>query len=175
MAKYTRSGYKVDLAQLHAVWSANYLAINRLLPQLQKRTGFISEAAGPDRVEVSIVEQGSHTDVVDIRQTRCPPDEEISPGAGDTAAVPDPFALHFRLRVYHDARMAEVIASGRHRFLKPRYEYPNPKMYLPDEKYQVNCLFSDWLKSRFALQQSPGPASTSEFDGPTLSKITPRD
>ena len=48
--------------------------------------------------------------------------------------------------------MAEVIASEGHRSLKPRYDYPNPAMYQRDEKYQVNCLFSDWLKSCFVQQ-----------------------
>ena len=175
MAKTMRSGYKVDLAQLHAVWTANYQAINLLMPQLRDREGFVSEATGRDRVDVSIVEQGSHTDVVDIRQTRRARDGEPLPDVEVSGGLPDPSTLHFRLRVYHDARMAEVIASGGHRFLKPRYDYPNPKMYHPDEKYQINCLFSDWLKSRFALEQSQGQASKSELGGPTLSKITPRD
>ena len=55
------------------------------------------------------------------------------------------------IRLYHDARMAEVNSSQHIRWLKPRYDYPNEKMHLPDEKQQVNQFLYEWLQ--LCLQQ----------------------
>lgn len=55
------------------------------------------------------------------------------------------------IRLYHDARMAEVNSSQHIRWLKPRYDYPNEKMHLPDEKQQVNQFLKEWLQ--LCLQQ----------------------
>jgi uncharacterized protein YqiB (DUF1249 family) len=49
------------------------------------------------------------------------------------------------VRLYHDARVAEVLGfQGQGRF-KPHYDYPNEQMYLPDEKRQVNLMLRDVL------------------------------
>ena len=55
--------------------------------------------------------------------------------------------LRLRVRVYHDARVAEVIDYQGHYRIKAKYDYPNPKMYYPDEKRQVNHLLAEWLHS----------------------------
>ena len=54
-------------------------------------------------------------------------------------------ALNMRIRLYTDARLAEVVNyQGKARF-QPKYEQPNPKMLHRDEKYQINHLLHDWL------------------------------
>ena len=54
-------------------------------------------------------------------------------------------ALNMRVRLYTDAKLAEVVNyQGKARF-QPKYELPNPKMFHRDEKYQVNHLLYDWL------------------------------
>ena len=50
------------------------------------------------------------------------------------------------VRLYHDARMAEVISNQDVQQIKPRYDYPNEKMHLPDEKQQVNYFLKEWLQ-----------------------------
>ncbi len=50
-----------------------------------------------------------------------------------------------RVRVYHDARVAEVIQVQGHQRIRSHYAYPNSLMYLPDEKRQSNKLLSDIL------------------------------
>ncbi len=54
---------------------------------------------------------------------------------------------HFTLlvRLYHDAKVAEVIHRDYHRRIKPSYGYPNPDMHQKDEKYQLNAFLADWL------------------------------
>ncbi len=49
------------------------------------------------------------------------------------------------VRLYHDVRLAEVIAfSGKHSKLAS-YEYPNEVMFQPDEKEQQNRFLAEWL------------------------------
>ena len=57
------------------------------------------------------------------------------------------------IRLYHDARMAEVISNQDIRQVKPRYDYPNVKMHLPDEKQQINQFLKEWLQLCLKLGQ----------------------
>jgi uncharacterized protein YqiB (DUF1249 family) len=50
-----------------------------------------------------------------------------------------------KVRVYFDAKVAEVISFQNHQRLQPYYEYPNKAMYQRDEKRQTNLLFRDML------------------------------
>ncbi|GAA5130218.1 DUF1249 domain-containing protein [Thalassotalea piscium] len=59
------------------------------------------------------------------------------------------------IRLYHDARMAEVISNQDISQVKPRYDYPNSKMHLPDEKQQINLFLKEWLQLSLQLGQSP--------------------
>jgi uncharacterized protein YqiB (DUF1249 family) len=148
MADDMKPRYKVNLDDLHAVWAANYAAIIQLLPQLRDKPPAVVGVSGLAQVEVVVVERGPHTVVLDIRQPGIAGalGQSVAGCEDDLDPAPDPTACEFRLRVYHDARMAEVIASQGHRYLKPRYDYPNRNMYHCDEKYQVNCLLGEWLK-----------------------------
>lgn len=58
-----------------------------------------------------------------------------------------PSVLHPRMviRLYHDARMAEVISSQDIHQVKPRYDYPNEQMHQQDEKQQINQFLNEWL------------------------------
>tara|TARA_R110001583_G_scaffold12280_12_gene54681 strand:- start:3 stop:446 length:444 start_codon:yes stop_codon:yes gene_type:complete len=56
-------------------------------------------------------------------------------------------AFHPRMaiRMYHDARMAEVISSQDIFQVQPRYDYPNKNMHQQDEKQQINQFLNEWL------------------------------
>lgn len=56
------------------------------------------------------------------------------------------FQPNMVIRLYHDARMTEVIASQHIHRIAPRYDYPNSKMHLPDEKQQVMVFLKEWLQ-----------------------------
>jgi uncharacterized protein YqiB (DUF1249 family) len=49
------------------------------------------------------------------------------------------------IRLYHDARMAEVISSQDIFQVQPRYDYPNKNMHQQDEKQQINQFLNEWL------------------------------
>lgn len=57
------------------------------------------------------------------------------------------------IRLYHDARMAEVISNQGVRQIKPRYDYPNSEMHLPDEKQQISLFLKEWLQLCLKLGQ----------------------
>jgi uncharacterized protein YqiB (DUF1249 family) len=57
------------------------------------------------------------------------------------------------IRLYHDARVAEVISSQDIHHVKPRNDYPNVLMHLPDEKQQINQFLKEWLQLCFELGQ----------------------
>jgi len=61
----------------------------------------------------------------------------------DGKIVPD---LEMKIRVYHDARVAEVIGYQHESRFASYYPYPNPRMRHHFEKRQINLFFSEWLK-----------------------------
>ena len=50
-----------------------------------------------------------------------------------------------KVRLYHDARSAEVHEFGKHRRPAPRSPYPNRQMHHQDEKLQWNRFLREWL------------------------------
>ncbi|WP_371376962.1 DUF1249 domain-containing protein [Thalassotalea aquiviva] len=59
--------------------------------------------------------------------------------------------ISMAIRLYHDARLAEVIEYQNNKNVKPRYDYPNKGMHLPDEKKQIHQFLTQWLQ--VCLQQ----------------------
>lgn len=60
-------------------------------------------------------------------------------------ALLNSFHPRMSIRLYHDARMAEVISSQDIHQVKPRYDYPNKYMHQQDEKQQINQFLNEWL------------------------------
>jgi uncharacterized protein YqiB (DUF1249 family) len=54
-------------------------------------------------------------------------------------------SMQMKIRAYHDAGVAEVLAFQRFHRVEARYEYPNPQMHQTNEKWQFNDFLSDWL------------------------------
>lgn len=53
--------------------------------------------------------------------------------------------LTMTVRMYHDAKVAEVMNCAGHGTFEPEYSYPNKNMLQRDEKRQVNQLLGEWL------------------------------
>ena len=66
--------------------------------------------------------------------------------------------LNLSIRLYHDARVAEVLSFQNHRRFEPKYDYPNPRMYHKNEKQQLNQFLSEWLdyciKHRYIFKEN---------------------
>jgi uncharacterized protein YqiB (DUF1249 family) len=126
--------YTPDLNRLMAQCERNYLRLQQLVPQLQR----LSDAAysypdGVSGLELRVLERSRYTTVLMLSQA-------VLHGATSVAGP------RMQIRVYHDARLAEVLSyQGRAR-LQPRYPYPNPEMMHPDEKQQLNQFLGEWLE-----------------------------
>jgi len=118
---------------------ANYARLLKLMPDMDtenERT--ISVAVGEKSVHFNlrIAERCKYTTLLEVSQ--------------EQSAVPFAPAPTMMLRVYHDARAAEVISCQGKRHFYPRYQYPNPQMFQEDEKVQLNRFLGEWLA--FCLQ-----------------------
>lgn len=132
--------YKVDLKRFMADCEANYHRLHRLLHGFE--AGLNRQVALPigdaTTMNLVILERTPYTSLVEIRQQ----------GAATPSWLPQPC---LKVRLYHDARLAEVVDYGGRRNPRPRHPYPNDHMLQPDEKAQWNRFLAEWLA--FALNQ----------------------
>ncbi|GAL07054.1 DUF1249 family protein [Photobacterium aphoticum] len=124
--------YSVDFAGIMRLYETNYA---KLLPLLPK-----SDEVG-DRCVYSVSDQEYHLTVTEsTRYTTL-----ITLDLVTDDSVPDYLIPKMTIRLYHDARVAEVCSAQQTSRLKPRYDYPNLRMHQKDEKHQVNRFLGDWL------------------------------
>lgn len=115
----------------------NYAQLRHLLP----REGQVGDAvqiqvSALDKYEVRLQELCKFTSTVRIEHIQTPALTERLTGW---------LRPQFEVRLYHDARLAEVVACQHVRQFKAVYDYPNTDMLQPDEKRQINLLLRDWL------------------------------
>ena len=104
-----------------------------LLPGLTRRQGLVVLAvAGRSSIVIEILEQNPYTTTIHIHQDMT----EEGPWIAD---------LKMKVRIYHDAQVAEVIAYQGVHSLRSFYTYPNPKMLHTYEKRRVNHFLGEWL------------------------------
>ncbi|CAM3987649.1 MULTISPECIES: DUF1249 family protein [Vibrio] len=124
------SEYHVDFAGLMRLYETNYAKLNALLPRPavvgDKRTYQVQDQV----YQINILEITRYTTLVNVYQCDIHP---IFPLPSMT------------VRLYHDARVAEVCASEKMRIVNARHDYPNKKMVQKDEKHQLNKFLGDWL------------------------------
>ena len=116
------------------VYEKNYAFLVRLLPFLLENDGVVRACAKNlnAKIEITILEQCRYTQTIQIKQVF-------------THGSPHLPGLSLKVRIYHDAQLAEVISYQGHSRMLPKYNYPNKKMFHRDEKRQVNYLLNDWL------------------------------
>jgi len=102
------------------------------------------ELAG-SRIELTILERSRYTLLVAIQQSFMPDEQQHLLGN-----------LEFKVRLYLDAKLAEVISYQGQQPREPRYPFPNKRMFYPDEKRQTNLVLYDWLShcSRLNFMES---------------------
>ncbi len=126
--------YSMDLPAHMAECDANYLRLMKLFPELRTRE---AAAMGVDLhgtrldVRMEVLERGPYTTLIRLSQQ---------------PAVPWNREASLSVRLYHDARSAEVVEyQGRRHFLRAVYDYPNADMRQPDEKAQINRFLGEYL------------------------------
>lgn len=133
--------YSIDLAGNMAECEANYARLMQLLPDMQtmetREFGVELPGNAPTQLQITVTERCKYTTMIDVSQSQSAVAEQLPAVLSGVAS--------FSLRIYHDARMAEVIAFNRHRRIHARYDYPNDNMYQRDEKAQLNKFLGEWL------------------------------
>ena len=129
--------YRPHLPTLMTLCEVNYMLLLRVLADKeqagQQRCFFISDFLS---YRVQVNEVTKYTTLLTISQ-----EANI-----DGYNLTELFRPKMMVRLYHDARMAEVISNQDVRQIKPRYDYPNNKMHLPDEKQQISYFLKEWLQ-----------------------------
>lgn len=140
-----KSRYRPNLANLLNLCEINYMLLLRLLADKEnvgdQRKFFISDFLS---YSILVDEVTRYTSLVTMTQDATVGGNMLS----------DFFRPKMVIRLYHDARMAEVISNQDVRQVKPRYSYPNQSMHLPDEKQQINVFLKEWLQLSLQLGQS---------------------
>ena len=136
-----RERYRLDLVELQATCAANYARLMRLLPQLRewpcgrehsgiRRVALTQGEQVLGVLALEVLEAGPYTTTLMLRQEQALPWLPVPP---------------LQVRVYHDARMAEVIGAANSRAFRSTYLYPNSAMHQPDEKTQLNQFLGELL------------------------------
>jgi len=144
----TKKAYQVDLSALMAICETNYWRLRKLLlpifPDLENNAKFLFSIplAGTDvqrRLCMHVIERCPYTTTLEFSELKA--DED------DMGVFQNPWGLSPQLtvRIYHDAKTAEVISFQQQKNFLGRYEYPNALMRQQDEKFQLNNLLAEWL------------------------------
>ena len=137
----SRERYRVDLPTYHADCDANYLRLCKLMPELASNQSW-SYQMPHGTLEVAVVERSRYTTEVCLQASNSQNSEGNN--TENRWLTPPPITV----RLYHDARMAEVVAvdgQGPVGGDGLNFSYPNPAMHNEDERQQVNRYLSEWL------------------------------
>ena len=155
--------YNIDLSAHLAECDGNYLRLVRLLPGLregERREFFVPHGDASPQVTVEVTEHGRYTAVVALRQRFLGPATASERTADAAQRVGE---TRIKVRLYHDARCAEVIEFQGQRLFAPEYRYPNAKMRQPDEKAQVNRFLREFLNACLAHGVATEEAALTEI------------
>ncbi len=141
--------YSIDLPRHMAVCDANFLRLMKLFPAMREENQVEFSVSPGDtavRVRLQVLERGPFTTVLGLLHLADGEDEGLGEGRraggqeGRNTVEPT-----FKIRVYHDARSAEVFEFQRQTRFSAVYDYPNPRMRQRDEKAQVNLFLGEVL------------------------------
>lgn len=146
--------YKVDLKNFMARCEANYLRLLRLFPGMatdtERRLGLTTQPQ--TQIVMTVIERAKFTTLLSIEQN--------TQGLNGQATVESrrwnrPPVL--KVRVYHDAKLAEVVSCDDAHRVSPNNAYPNKRMLQRDEKAQWNRFLEEWLTmcSKYGYVSAP--------------------
>ena len=138
MTKETGRKYVPKLAEMHKVCDVNYSRLLKLLPDCDTEDlEYQFMVTTSLCYTIKIIECSRFTSTLEMSQQTQLNYEFLRPIV--------------KVRLYHDAKMAEVISAQNIGSLEPSYRYPNTKMYQKNEKEMVNLFLAEWLQ--FCLPQ----------------------
>ena len=127
--------YIPDISKHAALCEANYVRLQRLLKNADEpryEFSWVDNHENQIDVDIDIVERFKYTTTLQLTKT--------------LHSVPKPLSqVELTVRLYSDARMAEVVTFCQGKQLAGVYRYPNDQMYQVDEKEQANHYLAEWL------------------------------
>lgn len=122
------------LENLHVDCEINFARLMKLMPDMEEgaKRRFLAGNYDDSWLEIEITGADRYTRFIQI--------------TGSMAEMPWGGEQYMAVRLYLDARMAEVVSSGAQRVRLLRYAYPNDQMYSRDEKNQINRFLGKWLE-----------------------------
>jgi len=143
--------YHPRISALMNLCEVNYMLMLRILADKEnegeQRCFFISDFLS---YTVSIKEVTRYTSLLTISQDI---NKSFMTDSSNEQLLANLLQPRMEIRLYHDARVAEVISSQDIHHVKPRNDYPNVLMHLPDEKQQINSFLKEWLQLCYDLGQ----------------------
>lgn len=135
------------------IYEHNFSRLSTLLPALKQLSGPLTALGCQQRrLAVEVVEHHKYTTV--LRLTQDLPIPIPIPAAGFS---------HMTVRIYHDAKVAEVLAYQNCCRFQSKYDYPNPKMLQVREKRRVNEFLGEWLD--YCLAREMGFSLLPQYSG----------
>ncbi|MEK9647514.1 MAG: DUF1249 domain-containing protein [Gammaproteobacteria bacterium] len=145
--------YTIELSEQMAVCDANYI---RLLKLMGRSDSFdknkkrmvalpvLGQGLREEQVYVSleVQEEFKYTSTISVKQLLGSRENSQEKIEGIPAYYNAPEII---IRVYHDAKTAEVVSYQNHNNFKAIYPVPNRFMYQSDEKEQLNLFLAEWL------------------------------
>lgn len=140
-----RERYQPNLVSLMTLCANNYLLLLKLQADKtecnQQRHFFINDYLA---YTVTVKEITRYTSLITFEQKMFE-QKSLAPITSTNNVLTHSLHPRMSIRLYHDARMAEVISSQDIYQVKPRYDYPNKRMHQQDEKQQINQFLNEWL------------------------------
>ncbi|RDX35946.1 DUF1249 domain-containing protein [Kangiella sp. HD9-110m-PIT-SAG07] len=139
MARVKRK-YIPDLKEFMALCASNYAKLSRItsLTEIELGQSFSLHIDSQPELLITLKQSSSHTATYELKQES----QQIS------------LKRNYLVRMYHDAKVAEVLTGLNKGMLPPVFPYPNEQMKQPDEKIQLNRFLSEWLSFCLEFGQS---------------------
>ncbi|WP_223577420.1 DUF1249 domain-containing protein [Kangiella taiwanensis] len=132
--------YTPNLKEFMALCSSNYAKLSRIvnLVDIELEQSFSVHIDGQPNLLISLKQRSEHTATYELLQES----QNIS------------LKRRYLVRMYHDAKVAEVLSGLNQGMLPPVFPYPNKQMKQPDEKIQLNRFLAEWLNFCLEFGQS---------------------
>lgn len=129
--KLSSKQYVPNLNDLQACCTRNYASLERLLKGMGDETVLHYGVPHGQQLTLLLEDQAPYTTTLRLHH--------------QSGLEPHYLTPTMQVRMYHDARMAEVLSSQQISGVRARYDYPNSRMHQRDEKMQVNQFLAEWL------------------------------
>lgn len=117
------------------LYERNFHRLMDLIPgfdRIEESTAAVSQVLNGFDLWLRVIERRKYTTTISLSYGL----EVGSP------LITDPYV---KIRLYHDAKLAEILAYQNETKFSPRYIYPNRKMFQPNEKRHVNLFLAELL------------------------------